>query len=159
MLLPRCFPHIVNIAVQTILKELKDNPFFPVVECGADILADELVSYAEALNSDPVGQTRGIVGVCRASGGRRKELKCAIEDGNKSNTWGEIIRVVQLLRDCETRWSSTYNMIDRTMELYPVRLFFVIIFIQGVFADLCLCSQYKISFNDLPWPTIHTASS
>ncbi|KAH9160556.1 hypothetical protein EDB89DRAFT_1862690, partial [Lactarius sanguifluus] len=78
-----------------------------------------LDSYAQALNSDPVGQTQGIVGVCRASGGRRKELKCAIEDGNKSNTWGEIIRVVQLLRDCETRWSSTYNMIDRTMELYP----------------------------------------
>ncbi|KAH9160548.1 ribonuclease H-like domain-containing protein, partial [Lactarius sanguifluus] len=96
-----------------------ENPFYPVSECGADIPADELDSYAQALNSDPVGQTRGIVGVCRASGGRRKELKRAIEDGNKSNTWGEIIRVVQLLRDCETRWSSTYNMIDRTMELYP----------------------------------------
>ncbi|KAH9164363.1 ribonuclease H-like domain-containing protein, partial [Lactarius sanguifluus] len=80
---------------------------------------DCLTSYAEALDSDPVNRTRGIVGVCRASGGRRKELKHAIEDGNKSNTWGEIIRVVQLLRDCETRWSSTYNMIDRTMELYP----------------------------------------
>ncbi|KAH9080277.1 ribonuclease H-like domain-containing protein, partial [Lactarius deliciosus] len=119
----RCFPHIVNIAVQTMLKEMKENAFSPVVECGADIPADELTSYAEALDSDPVNRTRGIVGVCRASGGRRKELKDAIEDGNKSNTWGEIIRVVQLLRDCETRWSSTYNMIDRTMELYPVKPF------------------------------------
>lgn len=99
---------------------MKDNPYYPVVECKADIPPDELASYAEGLESDPVGQTRGIVGVCRASGGRRKELKNIIEDGNKSNTWCEIIRVVQLLRDCETRWSSTYNMIDRAMELYPV---------------------------------------
>jgi len=100
---------------------MKDHPYYPVVECGADIPPDELVSYASALESDPVGQTRGIVSVCRASGGRRKELKSVIEGGNKSKTWGEIIRVVQLLRDCETRWSSTYNMIDRTMELYPVK--------------------------------------
>ena len=94
-----------------------------MVECGADIPAIELSSYADALRSDPVGQTRGIVGVCRASGGRRKDLKSTIEEGNKSKSWGEIIRVVQLLRDCETRWSSTYNMIDCAMELYPVNLF------------------------------------
>jgi hypothetical protein len=106
---------------------MKDNPYYPVVECGADIPSDELLSYARALESDPVGQTRGIVNVCRASGGRRKELKSVIEDGNKSKTWGEIIRVVQLLRDCETRWSSTYNMIDRTMELYPVTLFIIFV--------------------------------
>lgn len=100
---------------------MKENPYHPVVECGADIPAEELVSYAEALTSDPVGQTRKIVGVCRASGGRRKDLTSTIEEGNKSKSWGEVIRVVQLLRDCETRWSSTYNMVDRTMELYPVR--------------------------------------
>jgi len=50
-----------------------------------------------------------------------------IEDGNKSGKWkgklpgnAETLPVVQLLRDCETRWSSTYLMIERLLLLYPV---------------------------------------
>ena len=66
---------------------MKENPYFPVVECGADIPAIELSSYADALRSDPVGQTRGIIGVCHASGGRHKDLKHTIEEGNKSKSW------------------------------------------------------------------------
>jgi hypothetical protein len=27
---------------------------------------------------------------------------------------------LQLLRDCETRWSSTYNMMDRVLIMLPV---------------------------------------
>ncbi|KAJ7159171.1 hypothetical protein C8R43DRAFT_882138, partial [Mycena crocata] len=74
------------------------------------------------LESDPVGNTRQIVAACRGSGQRRADVKQIIADGNARFLWGEsgIIRVVQLLRDCETRWSSTFLMSDRLIELYPV---------------------------------------
>jgi hypothetical protein len=137
---------------------MKENPYYPIVECSTDIPADELNSYTHALSLDPVGQTRRIVGVCRASGSRRKDLKSAIEEGNKLKTWGEIIRVVQLLRDCETRWSSTYNMIDRMMELYPVKPSFLY---NASYDDLPVTthSLSKIFFSGLPWPTTLTTSS
>jgi hypothetical protein len=107
--------------VQTILKELKENPYEPVIASSKDATPSrELRQYAEAVQSDPVGTTRSIVAVCRKSGHRRVELQQVIAAGNRSNAWGTILRLVQLLRDCETRWSSTFNMIDRLIELYPV---------------------------------------
>lgn len=84
----------------------------------------ELQLYAEALQSDPVGNTRQIVAACRASGQHRADVKQIIVDGNVEFLWqpGGVLRVVQLLRDCETRWSSTYLMSDHLIELYPVSL-------------------------------------
>jgi len=114
----------VNIAVQTILKELKDNGYDPVIATSTDPTGPsaKLIEYATAVESNPVGRTRGIVAVCRKSGQRHEDLKNVIITGNSSNAWGPdvIIRPVQLLRDCERRWSSTFNMIDRLIELYPV---------------------------------------
>lgn len=54
---------------------------------------------------------------------RRKGLAETIKEGNDSpGGWnGEKLRVLQLLKDVETRWSSTFLMIDRMLELYPVR--------------------------------------
>ena len=80
----------------------------------------ELPQYAAAVESDPVGSTREIVAVCRKSGQHCEDLQKIIAAGNGSNSWGANIRLVQLLRDCETRWSSTFNMIDRLIELYLV---------------------------------------
>ncbi|KAJ7235800.1 hypothetical protein C8J57DRAFT_1088647, partial [Mycena rebaudengoi] len=74
--------------------------------------------YADALAKDPVGNTRHIVAACRGSGQRRADVRQIIEDGNKTALW-KPIPVVQLLRDCETRWSSTFLMSDRLTELYP----------------------------------------
>lgn len=121
----RCFPHVVNIATQTILKELKENPYQPVIASLTDSTgaSEALRQYANALSSDPVGGTREIVAICRKSGQRREELQKVIVAGNNSNSWGTAIRLVQLLCDCETRWSSTFNMIDRLIELYPVSSF------------------------------------
>jgi hypothetical protein len=114
----------VNIAVQTILKELKENGYDPVIATSIDPMGPsaELIEYATAVESDLVGRTRGIVAVCRKSGQRREDLKKVINTGNSSNAWGPevAIRPVQLLRDCETRRSSTFNMVDRLIELYPV---------------------------------------
>ena len=122
----RCFPHVVNISVQTVIKELNENPSDPVIQSAPDPSApsEELKQYAAALKSKPVIKTREIIATCRRSGERRAELKTMIETGNATSTWptpGGKVRVLQLLRDCETRWSSTFNMIDRMMELYLVR--------------------------------------
>jgi hypothetical protein len=113
-----CFPHVVNIAVQTILKELKDNPYDPVIQSSTTPSAD-LIEYAEALRTKPVSTARSIVAICRKSGSRRTELRNTIVEGIRDGTWPHL-PVVQLLRDCVTRWSSTYNMIDRCIKLYPV---------------------------------------
>jgi hypothetical protein len=78
-----------------------------------------------ALQSKPITKTREIVAVCRRSGQRRSELRAVIVKGNDTSSWPSAngkVPVLQLLRDCETRWSSTFNMIDRLMEIYPVRV-------------------------------------
>jgi hypothetical protein len=88
---------------------------------------EEWGNYLNALESDLVGKCRSIVSTCRASGQRRQALLKKIDEGNRSGYWKgklddgkDYIRLVQLLRDCETRWSSTFNMIDRVLELYVV---------------------------------------
>lgn len=87
-------------------------------------------AYLEALEQDLIGRCRSIVASCRSSGQRRQALLKKIEEGNKTGYWkGKLddgkdkIRPVQLLRDCDTRWSSTFNMIDRVLELYIVSPF------------------------------------
>jgi hypothetical protein len=79
-------------------------------------------AYAKALESDVVGKARSLVSTCRASGQRREDLQSTIMEGNSSESFlnGKQLRNVQLLRDMDVRWSSTYLMIDRVLELYPV---------------------------------------
>lgn len=132
----RCFPHVVNIAVQHILDNLKKNPaqrpssansgsHTPSSDEETDSLAAQCVA---AVSDDPVGKIRDLVAYCRQSDRRRVEFRATIEDGNKAQLWedehGNAIQLplLQLLRDCETRWSSTFLMIKRAMHLYPVSL-------------------------------------
>ncbi|KAF5383852.1 hypothetical protein D9615_003798 [Tricholomella constricta] len=118
----RCFPHIINLACQAILEALKQTPALGL------FLATESAtkSYLQSLEADLIGTCRSVVAACRASGQRRQELRRIICEGNEKDTWrGELpndekhLKVLQLLRDCETRWSSTYLMIDRMIYLYP----------------------------------------
>jgi hypothetical protein len=104
--------------VQTILKELEDNSYDPVIQLSTTPSVN-LIEYAEALRTKPISNARSIVAICRKSGSRRTELRNIIVEGIRDGTWPHL-RAVQLLRDCVTRWSSTYNMIDRCLELYPV---------------------------------------
>jgi hypothetical protein len=116
----RCFPHIINIAVQTMVKELKENPSMVVSTALRDNMSIEeikaLEDYEAAIRADPPGKSRSIVSTCRSSGQRRAELQEIILDGNKSGLWK--LRQVQLLRDVDTRWSSLFGMIGRVIELY-----------------------------------------
>ena len=124
----RCFPHIINIAAQTVLKELKENPHAPVLASSSDpTRRAHLEQYANALATDPVGGARTLVGVCQKSGQQRSDLRAAIEAGNSNGSFHDengtpmaAIPVQQLLRNCETRWSSTFNMTGRVITLYPV---------------------------------------
>lgn len=117
----RCFPHIVNIAVQTGLKHLTKVDI--TTESGQDItdaLLDNL-EYLDVLKGDVISLARQLVTACRASGQRREDLSRIINDGYASGDWSkDELRDVTLLRDVVTRWSSIFLMIDRLLELYPV---------------------------------------
>jgi len=120
----RCFPHVINISAQTVVKELKENPSM-VVSCASSPTTHPeqlqyLTRYEDALRSDPIGKTRSTVGVLWASGQQCAELREIIVKGNKDNCWNPPLRPVQLLRDVETRWSSLFGMVGRAIELYPV---------------------------------------
>jgi hypothetical protein len=71
LLICRCFPHIINIAAQTVAKELKENPFMVVSGLESDPNRIEyLENYETALRADPIGGARGIVAALRSSGQR-----------------------------------------------------------------------------------------
>lgn len=83
-------------------------------------------AYQVALKSDVVARVRRYVTACRASGQRHEEFNTILMEGNKAEGWGELhepIREVGLLKDVDTRWSSTFRMIDRFLETYLVSLF------------------------------------
>jgi hypothetical protein len=129
----RCFAHVINISVQHILTALKD---------AYSLFEDHVYSnptmdaYGVALQGDPIGRVRKLVSDCRVSGQRCSALRAVIRDGNKNKSWPKImpdfnsppdapkeggkLPDVQLLRDCEMRWSSTFLMISRFLTLYPV---------------------------------------
>ncbi|PIL24443.1 hypothetical protein GSI_14197 [Ganoderma sinense ZZ0214-1] len=80
--------------------------------------------YAKALKQDPVKIARKIVAACRSSTHRRLLLQQIIKEGNaREGGWdgkGLQLPCLELLRDVDTRWSSTYLMIDRLIALWPV---------------------------------------
>ncbi|KAJ8581993.1 hypothetical protein M405DRAFT_776899, partial [Rhizopogon salebrosus TDB-379] len=85
-----------------------------------------LQAYVRALENDPIGGCREIVSACRSSGQRRRRLQAVIKEGNENGYWrGKLpdgkttLPTVQLLRDCPTRWSSTFKMADRVLMLNP----------------------------------------
>lgn len=126
--------------MQAILAAMKEEPSFPLTLLKPEDIQEkmtkrerELQAYAAALKRDLLAVIRSIVAACRASGQRRQELQSIIQQGNASGTFnehmfwrdkeGELLKLIpelQLLRDCETRWSSIFLMIERLLILYPV---------------------------------------
>ena len=145
-----CFPHVINLAVQAIYAALK---------CGKGLEEQYLLGtlghiseaalkgmvlpqgvtkddYLEALIADVLGTARKLIAACRVSGKCREEFLDTILKGNLDETWTDddgnpISReALQLLRDCETRWSSTYDMVDRVLVMLPV-CFFTVVFTRS----------------------------
>jgi hypothetical protein len=105
----RCFPHIINLVVQDILR------FIP---CIPEWFSTTDSKLYEAVKSDPVKRCRELVGLLRLTSTRRDEyrriLNKAIKDGDFTGP------ALELIRDMEVRWSSTYNMISRFLEMSEV---------------------------------------
>ncbi|KAJ3832358.1 hypothetical protein F5878DRAFT_548307, partial [Lentinula raphanica] len=65
-------------------------------------------------------RARKLVNACRSSGKRRDALRDAILSiRGAQHGRDDLMREVVLLRDVDTRWSSTFLMIDHLLELYP----------------------------------------
>ena len=138
----RCFPHVINLAVQAIYATLKTKsnsnmeyllgnlPEFTEEVLQTMPLPDDVTieEYRTALAADIIGTARKLVTACRVSGQRREDLKLIIQEGNKAGSWKDSegtplsLPVLELLRDCETRWSSTFLMLNRVLMLLPVRI-------------------------------------
>jgi hypothetical protein len=135
----RCFPHVINLAVQAIYAALKDGKgleqLYLLGGGHIDQVAVEQMTlphgvtrdgYRQVLAGDVLGTARKLIASCRVSGNRREEFLNTIFKGNLDETWtdenGNTISrdALQLLRDCETRWSSTYFMVDRVLVMLPV---------------------------------------
>jgi len=136
-----CFPHVINLAVQAIYAALKDGKgleeqyllgnlrtHFSKATLEQVVLPQGITTdeYLQVLTSDVLGTARKLIAACRVSGRRREEFVNTILEGNLGKTWtdddGNHIprEALQLLRDCETRWSSTYLMVDRVLVMLPV---------------------------------------
>lgn len=127
----RCFPHIINLVAQAIIDAL-NTVLTPTPVSDADLLGassqssqssqvdDPDVLYAAAVASNPVALARNIVAGCRASGQRREELQRVIKVGNTETLFSQKLPELQLLRDCPTRWSSTFCMAERFYQLHEV---------------------------------------
>jgi hypothetical protein len=121
------FPHIINLACQAVVKAIANIPY---ISNGGD---GQFVpkSSPEVLSHDPVACMRAFIksvslirfanklnlnqytGQCRSSALRREFFqKCVRENHNGAD--------YQLLRDVETRWSSTLLMIERVLLLRKV---------------------------------------
>ncbi|KAF8164540.1 hypothetical protein BJ912DRAFT_863633 [Pholiota molesta] len=121
----RCFPHVINIAVKAGLKALtqaQTNTFSNTLPN----LPPELTAnpeYLEVLERDVVALICRYVTACRSSGQHREQFETILKKGNEAGGWGdtnEQLRNVGLLKDVDTRWSATFNMLDRFLETYLV---------------------------------------
>ncbi|KAJ2918846.1 hypothetical protein MD484_g1605, partial [Candolleomyces efflorescens] len=153
----RCFPHIINLAVKSGLGLLTQLGVFDE-ELDSEFL--ELMqnsTYISLLQSDVVKLARQLVNFIRDSGQRREDFESVIRSGNESKSWGSddnqqpiLLRIVGLLRDVDTRWSSTFLMIDRVLELRPaIQKFFQLEKYED-YADAYLLSEDQFAvLNDV----------
>ncbi|KAJ6597322.1 hypothetical protein B0H10DRAFT_2196991 [Mycena sp. CBHHK59/15] len=111
----RCFPHIVNLACKAVLGAITDMKFaapeaadFVPHPRAADDDADA-PTFLDTIHRDPVATVRTTVRVIRASSLRRQYFSDILKALQQKD--------LQLLRDVDTRWSSTLLMIDRAVLL------------------------------------------
>ncbi|KAJ6610156.1 ribonuclease H-like domain-containing protein, partial [Mycena sp. CBHHK59/15] len=131
----RCFPHIVNLACQAVLGAITDMDF--VAPEAADFVprpADAAPTFMDTVQCDPVATVRTTVRVIRASSLCRQYFSDILKALQQKD--------LQLLRDVDTRWSSTLLMIDRAVLLREAIDKFLS---DPQFRDL---HKYKLGDND-----------
>ncbi|KAF8151682.1 hypothetical protein B0H34DRAFT_664757, partial [Crassisporium funariophilum] len=95
----RCFPHIVNLACKAVLVALARSEYVDDSE-GPDATVDK--------HGDPIVTLRSLIRAIRASSLRRQHFAQITKNHGFD---------LQLLRDVDTRWSSTLYMIERALLL------------------------------------------
>lgn len=135
----RCFPRVINLAMPAIYATLKNRSNSDVqylLGIRPDLTEEALQAmslpdgvtiegYRAALAVDIIGIARKLVTACRVSGQRREDSEQTTREGNEAGSWiGSKGRPFPLpvLRDCETRWSSTFLLLDRVLMLLPSQL-------------------------------------
>ncbi|PCH37379.1 hypothetical protein WOLCODRAFT_84264 [Wolfiporia cocos MD-104 SS10] len=109
----RCFPHVVNLACQAVIKAITNIDY-------------SQHDAPEFLDSN--GCPMLIFNKCRASSLRRQYFAEVVTTLKQMN--------LQLLRDVDTRWSSTLLMIERALML------------REVCTDFAELKQYHLSHAD-----------
>lgn len=88
--------------MQTILAELKDNPYELVIASSMNP-DNNLIEFAQAIQSNPISGTCDIIAICCSSSQCCKDIQNTIAADNSSATWPSVpIQQVQLFCDCET---------------------------------------------------------
>jgi hypothetical protein len=160
-----CFPHTVNIAVQHVLDKMSS-----IKAPNNDDEPDELVSAAStdegrgfgqtfeaACAQDPIARLRKIVMAIRSSGQRREAFMTWIETGNNSGLFvlqNNCVQIQprQLLRDVQTRWDSTYQMMKRCIEMRLVSLtFYSIICMTIIYFRLSTLFLHALEAISVTW--------
>lgn len=137
----RCFPHVINLAVGAFLDALPISAenYRMRRRASGQQPSSATEQYLVALESRPDVSCRETV-VALRHGQRRRGLQQTIKEGNEKGFFKVTRRLqaddghfldeteevsikldqLELIHDCRTRWSSTRNMIDRFVYLYPV---------------------------------------
>ncbi|KAJ2913342.1 hypothetical protein MD484_g7075, partial [Candolleomyces efflorescens] len=123
----RCFPHIVNLCVKAGLRELTrvGAEELPDVTEGSDTFVEALqtdlaFNTGNSASEDVVNLARRLANALRASGQRLDDLSSIIQEGWEKGWWTpEEVPDHVPLRDMDVRWSSTFLMVDRLLEIYP----------------------------------------
>ncbi|KIK02918.1 hypothetical protein K443DRAFT_96091, partial [Laccaria amethystina LaAM-08-1] len=96
-----CFSHVVNLACKAILLAITSTDFAGTGECEEN--------FFEYLDKDPVATLRKLVNAIQSSSLRRQHFSTIVETMCHQD--------LQLLRDVDTRWSSTLLMTECALEL------------------------------------------
>ncbi|KAJ3518939.1 hypothetical protein NMY22_g13434 [Coprinellus aureogranulatus] len=100
----RCFPHIVNLACKAVIAAITD-----MEHAREPQNADEEAASMSEINGDAIATLRAFIRAVRVSSLRRQHFEAITQELYKES-W-------ELVRDCDTRWSSTFLMLDRALFL------------------------------------------
>lgn len=165
----RCFAHIINICVQHTINKYTNADFTDVAAEWLNSLKKPInkSDYVTAVQRDPLHLGRDCVRALRSSGQRRANFRQTIISGNDNQSFtsdGESITlpVVQVLRDCPTRWDSTYIMVNRLRTLRQVcqdilEYFTSLKYFQGIDLFLAFPRNAEIAhhrLSDLDWEVL-----
>jgi hypothetical protein len=133
----RCFPHIVHLACQAILKAITDTDFADDNVVNFEPRGRPATTFMDAIDRDPIATLRAIVRqvvIFFCLIGNLSSVFLFIRFGRDSSSlrrhfFSDVLKALklkdlELLRDVITRWSSTLLMIDCGLLLRPVSQIF-----------------------------------